>query len=126
MKQWLTDDESEMIEVIDLSTDFPFFFSGYLKLHYAISVSNIFLVIAVERSFACYFLNDYEKKSRFWIAVAIVLVDQMFNLVVAYLFFLFYFSFFYMILITAAPNLVAITVSRRRQAGGRLSNLWII
>lgn len=115
-----------MIEVIDLSTDFPFFFSGYLKLHYAISVSNIFLVIAVERSFACYFLNDYEKKSRFWIAVAIVLVDQMFNLVVAYLFFLFYFSFFYMILITAAPNLVAITVSRRRQAGGRLSNLWII
>ncbi|PIC47217.1 hypothetical protein B9Z55_006646 [Caenorhabditis nigoni] len=79
-----------------------------MKLHYAISMSNVLCVIAVERSLASYFLNDYEKKSRFWIPITIVLVDQSFNFIVSYFFYLNYVPFFYMIIITGTPNAMAI------------------
>ncbi|CAB05740.3 Serpentine receptor class epsilon-45 [Caenorhabditis elegans] len=87
LKQWWTKDYSKMIQVPNLSTFPNFFLGGFLKWHYILSMITTLLVMSIERSFACYFLTDYEKKSRNGLFFMLVVGQTSTNLVMGYLFF---------------------------------------
>uniref|UniRef100_A0A8R1DQS7 Uncharacterized protein n=2 Tax=Caenorhabditis japonica TaxID=281687 RepID=A0A8R1DQS7_CAEJA len=72
IKQWWTDDPTKLIHITDWTSNFWFFISGFIKIHYFTSMATVLLIISVERSFACFFITDYERKSRIWIAVLII------------------------------------------------------
>ncbi|CAI2329399.1 unnamed protein product [Caenorhabditis sp. 36 PRJEB53466] len=108
IKQWWTDDESQMIHVVSYQEDIYFFIAGFIKIHYLISMSTVLMIISVERSFACYFLSDYEQKSRIWIAVLIISLNQAFNLIATIFLYFKTFHFIWMVLINFIPNALGI------------------
>ncbi|CAL2032271.1 unnamed protein product [Caenorhabditis brenneri] len=87
IKQWWTDDYSMMTRVTDMTESPYFFFGGFIKWHYILSLITTLLTVSIERSFACYFLNDYEKKSRNHLFFMLIFGQFCTNSVAAILFF---------------------------------------
>ncbi|EFP05156.1 hypothetical protein CRE_04102 [Caenorhabditis remanei] len=106
LKQWYTEKLNEMIPMSYHKSDIIFFLSGFLKMHSSLSMTTILLSISVERCFACYHLNDYEKKSRFWIALLIISVSHIYNFIIAFVFYFKLIPFECMIVCILAPNVI--------------------
>ncbi|CAB60340.3 Serpentine Receptor, class E (Epsilon) [Caenorhabditis elegans] len=108
MQQWWTENPSEMIKVDSFNHDVLFFIAGFLKIHFGLSMSNILLIVSVERSCASYFLEDYENKSRTWIALLIIFFSQTFTMIFSIVFFFNYLSYVFGISIIAISNIGAV------------------
>ncbi|EFP05195.1 CRE-SRE-45 protein [Caenorhabditis remanei] len=87
IKQWWTDDQSRMTKLTDMRESPYFFIGGFIKWHYILSLITTLLFVSIERSFACYFLNDYEKKSRNLFFFLLIFGQFSMNMVAAFLFF---------------------------------------
>ncbi|CAI2329387.1 unnamed protein product [Caenorhabditis sp. 36 PRJEB53466] len=82
-----------MVKVASGSGHELFFFAGFLKWYYVFSMAHASLGFAVERAAACYFLNDYEKTPRSYLAVFILIGVQGYSLGVTFL--IFYNQFYF-------------------------------
>uniref|UniRef100_A0A8R1DN47 Serpentine receptor class gamma n=1 Tax=Caenorhabditis japonica TaxID=281687 RepID=A0A8R1DN47_CAEJA len=110
VKQWWTDDESKMLHLPNTDVAIAFFVGGFIKWHYILSVTTILLFMSIERSFACYFLNDYEKKSRNGLLMCLVFGSQG-TIFVATLTFFYNASHFALgMLIILTPNMIALAL----------------
>ncbi|CAI2329411.1 unnamed protein product [Caenorhabditis sp. 36 PRJEB53466] len=87
LKQWWTGNSSEYIVLGLQDTETCFFIlAGFLKWHYTASMVNVLLALSIERLFACYYISDYEKKSRNCILIGIMIGWHVFSLFTAILF----------------------------------------
>ncbi|CAB04934.1 Serpentine Receptor, class E (Epsilon) [Caenorhabditis elegans] len=106
IQQGWTDIESEMIKVPNFFN--LFFLGSFLKFHYILSMGTTGLLLAVERTFACYYLTDYEKKPRIHLVVILIIGHQTFNFISAILhFFQILQNLVYIVLIALIPNVVS-------------------
>ncbi|CAI2329423.1 unnamed protein product [Caenorhabditis sp. 36 PRJEB53466] len=108
IKQWWTDDETEMIRLADVSDQFYLFVGGFLKWHYILSMCTVLFVLSIERAFACYFLNDYEQKSRNCLLVCLVFGYHGTIFVASVCFFYNAAHFAFGMLFVVTPNVVAL------------------
>ncbi|PIC47331.1 hypothetical protein B9Z55_006719 [Caenorhabditis nigoni] len=106
LKQWYSANPDDMIPIILYQSDYLFFISGFLKMHASMSLTTLLLLISIERSFACYYLNDYEKKSRIWIAVSLLSIGFVLNFIITVTFYFNLLSLPLLILLVIAPNII--------------------
>ena len=111
IKQWWTDDQSRMTKVTDMRESPYFFIGGFIKWHYILSLITTLLFVSIERSFACYFLNDYEKKSRNLFFFLLIFGQFSMNMVAAFLFFFNAAHFAVGLAYILSANLIAMGVS---------------
>ncbi|CAO4366215.1 unnamed protein product [Caenorhabditis nigoni] len=110
LKQWYSGNLDDMIPVFLHQSDYIFFISGFLKMHASMSLTTLLLLISIERSFACYYLNDYEKKSRIWIAVSLLSIGFVLNFIITVTFYFNLLSLPLLILLVLAPNIIGFNV----------------
>lgn len=100
-----------MIRLPEITQLRSFFLGGFLKWHYILSMVFMLSVLSIERVFACYFINDYEKKPRNVLLFVLVFGFQSICLVVAVCFFLNIAHFVVGLAIIVIPNILAVVVS---------------
>ncbi|CAP37701.2 Protein CBR-SRE-44 [Caenorhabditis briggsae] len=106
VQQGWTDDESGMVRVSSIYN--VFFLGAFLKFHYILSMGMTGFTLAVERTFACYFLTDYEKKPRIYLVVILIASHQLISLISTILhFFLVLPNLVYMIILALIPNVLS-------------------
>lgn len=88
-----------------------FFIGGFLKLNYIILLISGLLLLSIERSFACFLLTDYEKTSRNFILIGLLISYYVISTVFSVFWFLYPLEFFGIMGILLIPNLVALVVS---------------
>ena len=106
VQQGWTDNESEMVRVSDMYH--LFFVGAFLKFHYILSMGLTGFILAVERTFACYFLTDYEKNPRVYLVVILIVGHQTFSLFSTFLhFFHILPNLFHMVILALIPNFLS-------------------
>ncbi|EGT54072.1 CBN-SRE-44 protein [Caenorhabditis brenneri] len=106
IQQGWTNNESEMVRVPNIYN--LFFLGGFLKFHYILSMGMTGFVLAVERTFACYFLTDYEKKPRIYLVVILIVSHQVCSFISTILhFFQILPNLVYMIVLAMIPNVMS-------------------
>ncbi|CAI5442873.1 unnamed protein product [Caenorhabditis angaria] len=108
IKLWWTQDISKMIAVPSMKSDLWFFIGGIFQWHYILSLTTVLFIFALERSFACYFVKDYEKTSRNYILVFIQVLNHALLIILTYWFFYSIFHFVVAFWICLLPNIFSI------------------
>ncbi|CAI5442874.1 unnamed protein product [Caenorhabditis angaria] len=107
IKLWWTSDISKMIPIASMSSDVSFFIGGFFQWHYILSLANVLFIFAVERSFACCFISDYEQTPRNYLLVLILFFYHSFVLLMTYTFFYATFHFAIAFSFCMFPNVFA-------------------
>lgn len=109
IKQFYTFDKDQIIKISG-NSNFWFFFGGFLKWHFAVSMTTVLLSTSIERLFSCYFLNDYEQKSRTYLSIIIIATFQTYNFALSYAIFFNFVGFPDIFIFVAVPNVTSIAV----------------
>ncbi|PIC47577.1 hypothetical protein B9Z55_006889 [Caenorhabditis nigoni] len=73
---WWTDDVAEMPEIQSIRKDWCLFLGGFLVWYYMFILITCFFILALERTCASYFIQNYEKTSRSYIFILLFLFQH--------------------------------------------------
>ncbi|CAL2033804.1 unnamed protein product [Caenorhabditis brenneri] len=107
---WYTDDVEEMPEIESIFGEWPLFVGGFLTWHYMFILVTCFFVMALERTCASYFIRNYEKTTRRYILILLLLFQHGMILVMHWFCFFnriyFYLAFLYVFCLNGAAVLI--------------------
>ncbi|CAB3403764.1 unnamed protein product [Caenorhabditis bovis] len=81
-----TDNINEMVPIPCVIDEWSLFLGSLLVVHYSTSMTSCIFFISMERLFASYYLNDYEKRSRRHISVLIIAISVVVSWIVSIIF----------------------------------------